>query len=379
MKIGFDAKRAFHNSRGLGHYSRTLIKNLSKYHSDNEYVLFTPPLKENGLSEWHQALSSTSVVEPRSILSQKLSSTWRSLFLSNVIKKYDLDIYHGLSHEIPPMIGSTGVKSVVTVHDLIFMRFPQFFPWIDRQVYWRKFYDSCKRADRVVAICEQTKKDIVDYLHCPADKIEVVYQSCSDVFIDAPRALDSSPALKKYGIDDRYIFYVGALEKNKNVISLVKGYADSSIRKSTKLVIGGKPSKYSEMLKLEVQQLGIEDRVIFTGMIPDEDMPALYQNASAFCFPSFYEGFGIPIIESLFSGTPVITTAGGAFAEAGGPGALYVDPYRPETIKERLEELFGSSDLQKELVQKGSEHIQKFRQEETAKKLNDLYRNLTLL
>jgi len=371
MRVGFDAKRVFHNFRGLGNYSRTLISGLSANYPENDLYLFTPDFSAKTWIKNHPSLN---VITPKKVFYKKFPSLWRSVFLRQDLSQYDLDIYHGLSHEIPPFMKGLKVKTVVTIHDLLFMRYPQNFSSIDRLVYKWKFTSSCHRADLVIAICEQTKRDIVDFLKIPEEKIKVLYQSCNPIFYNKLSAETKSHFRSKYSLPEKFILYVGALEANKNVINLIRAYKMAT--PSMPLVIVGKGAEYKKFMQKEMGELGIEDKVLFLDYIPFEDLPGLYQNAELFVFPSFFEGFGLPIVEAMFSGTPVITTKGSCFPEAGGKHTIYVDPHGPDELCYAMNKVLENPSLGLEMVQKGLEYVTKFTQRATSKELHQAYLNL---
>ncbi|RLA63562.1 MAG: glycosyltransferase family 1 protein [Epsilonproteobacteria bacterium] len=371
MRIGFDAKRVFHNFRGLGNYSRTLISGLDKYYPKDELYLFTPDFSDKTWIKNHLDLK---VITPEKSFFKRFPTLWRSIFLGQDLLKYDLDIYHGLSHEIPPFIEKQNIKKVVTIHDLLFLRYPENFPWIDRQVYKWKFSSSCHRADLIVAICEQTKKDIIEFLNIPQEKIKVLYQSCNPLFYKKLNAKTKSDYRKKYSLPDKFILYVGALEVNKNVINLIRAYKKTDT--AMPLVIVGRGENYKKLLEKEIIDLGIKEKILFLDFVPLADLPGLYQNAHLFVFPSFFEGFGLPIVEAMFSGVPVITTKGSCFPEAGGPNTIYVDPHGPDELCIAIKTVLGNDMLRHEMIQKGLEYVTKFTSEATSHKLRQVYQNL---
>ena len=175
MRIGYDAKRAFHNLSGLGNYSRNIITLMSRFYPANEYYLYTPGIRENT----GQFLPSGAILRtPETFLSKKFGSVWRSVCLAKWLQKDRIDIYHGLSNELPLNIKGTGVRSVVTIHDLIFIRFPELYNRIDRNIYRQKVNYAVRIADRTIAISEQTKRDIVEFTNIKPEKVSVIYQSC---------------------------------------------------------------------------------------------------------------------------------------------------------------------------------------------------------
>jgi glycosyltransferase involved in cell wall biosynthesis len=377
MRIAFDAKRAFHNFRGLGNYSRTLLTDISEMNPSNEYLLYTPPFNDPRVIEWSERHPQLEVKLPTNSLSKSFPSWWRSVFLTNVIQKEEVDIFHGLSHELPPSIEKLPLKTVVTIHDLLFLKRPGFFKWIDRQVYKQKFQSACETADKIVAVSEQTKKDIMEFFNIPEEKIEVIYQTCRRHFGILLPEESKEEIRQKYNLPNRYILYIGAFEANKNVIGLIKSMKAIPKRDSdAPLVLVGNGKEYKEEMKRTIIELGLEKEVMIIEDAPDHDMPGLYQNASVFAYPSHYEGFGIPIIEALFSGVPVVTSKDGCFNEAGGEGALYVDPKDPKEIAVAISQLLEDENTRHEMISKGKQHIEKFKWDRVAAQMLSLYESL---
>ncbi len=376
MKIGFDAKRAFHNFRGLGNYSRDLIAGLNRYYPNDDYYLFTPPFSDDRAKKWLDQYQKLNVIEPKGFINRKLSSLWRSLLLVDEIDKQQLDIFHGLSHELPSGIEKSNVKSVVTIHDLIFMRYPNYFPWIDRQVYLKKFKYSCENSDLIIAICEQTKRDLISFLNVDERKIRVVYQSCNPRFYTPLEEEEINIVLRRYGVGKNFILNVGAIEERKNALNLVKAYA--SLKKSINhdLILIGDGGDYKLEVENYITSKGLGNRVKILSNVDNSDLPAFYQASSLFCYPSFFEGFGIPIIEALYSKTPVITSEGSCFPEAGGPDSIYIDPNNSKSIASAIERVLTDSELRFDMVENGRNFVEKFHRSKTSENIMNVYREL---
>ncbi len=179
MRIGYDAKRAYYNFSGLGNYSRNIIQLMCRYYPANDYYLYTPGIRE-GTGDFPP--EGVTLRTPSTIFTKKFTSLWRTAGLSKELAGDRLDLYHGLSNELPLNIARTGIRSVVTIHDLIFIRFPGLYPRIDRGIYKQKLRYAVKTADRIIAISEQTRRDLMEYAGASAAKISVVYQSCNPAF-----------------------------------------------------------------------------------------------------------------------------------------------------------------------------------------------------
>ncbi|MEI8348425.1 MAG: glycosyltransferase family 1 protein [Pseudomonadota bacterium] len=377
MRVGFDAKRAFHNFVGLGNYARTLIEGLLKYYPDNNYILYTPKFNDPRAQEWPKKFATPPEIRiPRGPIGAISSSLWRSLLLSKVIKKDSLDVFHGLSHELPPHIEKLNIKKVVTIHDLIFLRYPEYFSRIDRYIFQKKFTYSCQVADLVVAISEQTKKDIIEFLKVPEEKVEVVYQSCNPLFYDQISKEEREKVRKKYFLPHKYILYVGSFTKRKNLLTMVKAFAISQKNNDIPLVLVGQGEEIKKQIIDLARNLKVEKKIIFLHNVPTIHLPSVYQGATLFCYPSHFEGFGIPIIEALFSKIPVVTSNGHCFQEAGGPGSRYIDPNDHQAMGQAMIEIIESDSLRQRMVQEGQTFVQKFHYQNTVQKMMLAYSRL---
>lgn len=370
MRIGYDAKRLFCNNTGLGNYSRSLVANLHTAYPGDRHLLFSPRMRRNDDTEAFFA-DCYERIAPRSV-----SPLWRSMGMVGDIKRSNLDIYHGLSHELPIGIGNAGCKSVVTIHDLIYKFHPDDFGWIDRQIYDFKFRYACRHADRIVAISNSTKYDLMMHYGVDESKIDVVYQSCSDAYKQKYSPQEIARIREKYRLPETFLLSVGSLICRKNILAAVQAVEQLRGIVSLPLVIVGGGGEYKELVKRYIQDHHLEDCVIFPSYISNEDLPALYQMAKIFVYPSRYEGFGIPIIESLWSRTPVITTRMSSLAEAAGPGAWYCHPDHPETIAEGIVRICTNRDYAQTLINDGYEYVQRFSAMQTAESMHRVYESV---
>jgi len=352
IKIGFDAKRIFNNKTGLGNYSRFIIDSLLKYTTDSELYLFTPKISE----EWEHLYKNeprVKIVSPQTAISRTLSSAWRTFSISSEISKLNLDIYHGLSNELPLGIDSFKGKKVVTIHDLIFLRYPDYYSNIDRFIYTRKFRNACLDADSVIATSEQTAEDIHEYLGIEKDKIKVVYQNCNEVF---SKEADNSLKKKieeKYGLQNGFILSVGTIETRKNQLTIVEAFHRSGIL-DKKLVLVGKRTEYAELLDTYIAESKITNNVIFLENLPSDELPALYQMADAFIYASEFEGFGIPVIEAYRSNTPVILAYSSSLKELGNESSCYFETYDSAQLSFELKKVIFSNEYAESLRKNGN-------------------------
>ena len=369
MRIGFDGKRFFHNNTGLGNYSRSLIKVLSEYLPENEYLLYNPKKSSNySLKNFNKSVIE---VNPENYLSIRLKSLWRLYFVSNKIKEQNLAIYHGLSGEIPLGLPNN-IKKVVTIHDLIFERFPNLYSYFDRKIHFLKFKYAAKKSDLVIAISQQTKNDIVTYLGIKEDKIKVIYQGCNAVFKQTFNEAEINSSLIKYNLPENYILNVGTIEKRKNLLTILKSITNTN----KNLVVIGKKTDYFNEIWTYIVSNNLEKQVLFLKNLSLEEMAMIYQKATLFVYPSIFEGFGIPIIEALYSKTPVITSTGSCFSEAGGSHSIYINPESSEDLRKAIDLLWDNPLKRNEMQEKGFEFVQKFNDEVIAKNWNELYQSL---
>lgn len=369
MRIGFDAKRAFFNSSGLGNYSRSTIDLLTKYYPSNDYVLFTPST-ENAID--FKIRDKVKVVEPKLFLSRTFKSYWRTFRLAKKIAEHKLDIYHGLSGELPYKADMrSDVKLIVTIHDLIFLRYPELYNSVDRKIYYQKSKYACEIADKIIAISEQTKSDIIHFFEINESKIEVVYQGCNPTFHQEVNTKEKIEIAGKYNLPSKYILNVGTVEKRKNSLSILKAIQHAKLDISL-IIVGGKTDYQNEVIQY-ARENALEDQLIIFNDFPFADLPALYQQAEMFIYPSVFEGFGIPIIEALYSGIPVITTKGGVFSETGGFSTIYVEHDNIEKISESICKLLEDEELKNKMIAEGKDYVQKFNEENIATNLMNVY------
>ncbi len=373
MRIGFDGKRAVFNNTGLGNYSRTLLGSLSEFYPGNQYRLYTPKYVSSPRVRFAESRENLSIVTPDSLLGRALGPLWRSRLINRQLKKDQLDIFHGLSNELPFGIETTGIKTVVTIHDMIFKRYPQLYPRIDRIGYDRKVAAACRIADVIVAVSEQTRQDIVEFEGVDPEKIRVIYQSCDEQFVSAPAVARLAEVKRKHNLPDSYLLYVGSIEERKNLLSAVKAIESFT---DLNLIVLGNGGSYRRRVEDYIIDHKLESRVRILSDVAFADFPAIYRQALALIYPSIFEGFGIPIIEALWSRLPVITTKGGVFPEAGGPGSIYVDPYDVAALRSAIERLINDEQRRVEMADTGFEYVQRFSREYVTKQMMTLYEGL---
>jgi glycosyltransferase involved in cell wall biosynthesis len=382
MNIGFDAKRAFHNNTGLGNYSRTLIHSLHDLFPENNYYLFNPK-KSNRYQFIEKNIHE---ILPTSFFDTSFPSLWRSHRVISNLRKLNIQIYHGLSHEIPLGIEKTNIKSVVTIHDLIIFRHPEHYKKIDVIIHEKKIKYACQKADHIIAISEQTKKDIIQFFNIDEKKISICYQSCDKKFEQKISEQEINLVKQKLGLPENYFLYVGSITERKNLLTICKAMLLNKDELNIPLVVIGNGKKYKVEVENFLQQNNLTNAVIFLSddklantlpeYISGDCFPAIYQAATALVYPSLFEGFGIPILEALWSETPVITSNTSCLPEAGGEGSYYVDALNPEQIATGMKEIFNNKSLADEIRKKGKIHAMKFSPEKCAASVMKIYKTL---
>ena len=372
MRIGFDAKRIVNNTTGLGSYARTLVNDLAEAADDaTELRLYAPDAGNRQLRR--QVVDSPLITYcyPRHA---QLKWLWRTHGIIDDLKADDVDVYHGLSGELPVGISKAGISSVVTIHDLIFLRHPEYYNPVDRAIYRWKFHRAVAEADRIIAISECTKRDIMYYGNVNPERISLIYQSCSTFF----KLRESEDKLQdvnaRYMLPPRYIVSVGTIEERKNVLLAVK--ALHRLPEDLSLVIVGRSTAYTEKVRRYIDENRLTDRVLILENVTNADLPAIYQMAEASVYPSRYEGFGIPIIEAIQSGLPVVACTGSCLEEAGGNDSLYVDPDDVYGMADAIAKVLKGAEGREERISRAQHYIERFEGNDVARQMMELYRDV---
>ena len=376
MKIGFDGKRAAQNFTGLGNYSRYALEALVRYCPDEENCVYVPKDVENPKFEEVLALSGGRMKRhlPAGSFARKLKWWWRVWGVTGEFVPDGVQLYHGLSNELPLNIRKApGVKSVVTVHDLIFRRLPWCYPFIDRLIYDFKFRRACHNADCVIAVSECTKRDIIKEYGVSPDKVTVIYQGCDPLFAQPVTVERVAEIRRKYSLPDKFIVSVSTIEERKNLLSVVKALL--LLPDDVHLVAVGRRTKYTALIDKYVVENGLGQRVHLLHGVPYADLPAIYQCADVFAYMSLYEGFGIPLLEALNSRVPVVAATGSCLEEAGGPGSLYVAPFDIEAIAGAVEKCL-QSEVKERMVAAGLEWASRFTMKQFADETMRCYKHL---
>ena len=382
ITVGLDGKRVVRNATGLGSYGRTLVSDLAAI-DGLSLRLYAPDAGRDDLRS--QVPASVALCYPEGF--QPLGkSWWRTKGMVAQLRRDGVQVYHGLSGELPMGLAKAGISSVVTIHDLIFMRHPEWYAAADVKIYTQKFRHAIGEADRVVAISECTRRDI---LQLGADvlpdgeleqKVEVIFQSCAPRFSTMTVGTQPDDMAMKliwyvhdhYGLPDRYILSVGTIEERKNALLAVK--ALHRLPDDLSLVLVGRATDYTDRVWEYAQENGLGHRLLMLHDVPDDHLPPIYRLAEAFVYPSRYEGFGIPVIEAIRMGLPVVACTGSCLEEAGGPHSLYVDPDDDQAMAAAVGQLLCGAPGREQRIAQSQQYIQRFENTGAAERFANLYR-----
>ena len=373
LLVGYDAKRIVRNATGLGSYGRTLVRDLAAL-PGLELHLYAPDEGRPDLRAQIPASPRVTLHTPVPPRGRLRGAYWRNRAIVADLVRDGIQVYHGLSGELPRGITLSGVRSVVTIHDLIFLRHPEYYSWFDARIYAWKFRIACREADRIIAISERTRQDIIELGGVSPDRIDLIYQSCSPRF-----AADLSPAAaadvrSRYALPPRFVLSVGTIEPRKNILQAVQAlpYLPADVH----LVAVGRATPYSRSVLRAADRAGLSPRVHFLHGVPDADLQALYRLADVFVYPSRYEGFGIPVIEAIHSGLPVVAATGSCLEEAGGPDSLYVSPDSPRDLAVAVSRVLRGNPEREARVARSRDYVRRFEGLDVASQVADVYRHL---
>lgn len=366
--IGYDAKRIVRNGTGLGSYGRTLVNDLAPIMPDVTLRLYAPDAGRDDLRCQVQSRENVRFCYPRHLRFRLQRDWWRMKGVVKDLRRDGVELYHGLSGELPEGLSAAGIPGVVTVHDLIFLRHPEFYPALDAFFYKLKFRKMLREATRIIAISACTKRDILYYGDFPEDRIDLVYQSCSTRFSQPVSPSLLVEARRKYRLPQRYVLNVGTVEVRKNILLGIRAMA--KLPADLHLVIVGRQTKYQKQLDAEIRKLGLGNRIHFLQGVPNTLLPAVYRQAEAFIYPSRYEGFGVPVIEAIQSGLPVVAATGSCLEEAGGPDSLYVDP---DDADGAAAAVLSAMENRTGMVERSRHYVRRFENQDVASQVLEVY------
>jgi len=364
VRIGIDARKL--HDFGIGTYIRNLLRQLARLDRDTEFVVLCRPDDRGAVAVLGQNLRAVS----ESAGNYSVAEQWR---IPLALRRERVTLFHAPHYVLPPLVGC---RSVVTIHDCIHLMFPQYLPNRFALAYARTSIAlAARRATRIMTVSESSKRDILRMVDAPADKIDVIYNAYDERFGVEPREEDVLRVRERYQLQDPFILYAGNVKPHKNLERLIEAFHLVRARglDQVKLVlIGDDISKYAA-LRRAVHQHQLHKYVRFLGYLPEDTLAALYRLAGVFVFPSLYEGFGLPPLEAMASGTPVVTSNVSSLPEVAGDAAVLVDPYDPGAIADGIERVLTDQALRDDLRRKGLARAKQFSWDQSVRRIREIY------
>ena len=376
MRIAIDATIVRSQNTGTGFYIINLITGLLNANTDNEFIIFGDKDIIDKLVHVNKKNLSIENVKFKSRISRVF---WQLFVLSFKLKKMQINILHSTNYITP--LFKFNLKVLVTIHDLTFFLFPEKFTITKRLFFKIMVPVFIKRADEIIAASENTKKDILKFFKIPSQKVAVTFESYPAYYNSDINKSDSMLVLNKYGIIKSYFLFVGMIEPRKNILSILKAFIELDEELEEDLVIVGKKGwYYSEIEQFmgNIKDKKLKNKIIFTGFVSEMDLVSLYQNATIFLYPSFYEGFGIPPLEAMVCGVPVITSNTSSLPEVVGDAAIKINPYDYLELKEAIKMLKNNPQKRAEMSEKGKEQSKKFSMDKFAENTINVYSKVIL-
>lgn len=370
--IAFDGKKALNNLTGIGNYSRFIINTLSQRNPDTRLMVYAPKAGNKKAMSCITDRENINIVLPTS-LKRIFKEWWRCHGIVSDIKKSNVSLFHGLSNEIPFGINKCGIPVLVTVHDLIFLRYPKTFGFLSRNILKIKVKYACKHADKIITISEQTKKDLLYYYNIKEDKVRIIMQGCAEQFYQIISEQERNNIRIKYNLPEEYVLTVGTIEERKNHKTIIKAISRLN---GVHLVIVSKKTRFQSELEKLIDELNVSDIVHIINGVTNQDLPAVYQSAKLCVYYSFYEGFGIPVLEGMASRIPVLAASGSCLEEVGGDACLYSSPFDVESLTDNMSKVLTDEKLRSDMVEKGIHRTKMFSTEEILGQIEACYEEM---
>ena len=365
MRIAIDARKL--RDYGIGTYIRNLLRHLSRIDSTTEYVMLCRA-EDCGMTE-ELGANFRAVVEP-----VKAYSIREQFQIPLDLRREKIDLFHAPHYVLPPL---TPCKAIVTIHDCIHLRFPQYLPNKLGYAYARgALWTATHRANRVLTVSEASKRDILKYFRVPNEKIDVIYNAIDERFGQTPDPLEVARVRERYQLNDPFVLYAGNIKPHKNIERVIESFhllrRGGGMEQVKLLIIGDEISKYAT-LRRAVHRYKLHKHVRFFGFVPDRTLAILYRLAGVFVFPSLYEGFGLPPLEAMASGTPVITSNVSSLPEVVGDAALLVDPHDAAAIADAMRRVLSDASLREDLKRRGLVRAGDFSWERSVRRVHEIY------
>jgi glycosyltransferase involved in cell wall biosynthesis len=364
MRVAIDARKL--HDFGIGTYIRNLLRHLARIDRDTEYVLLCRDADLKVPAQLGENFRGVRETSPNYSLREQVHIPY-------VLLRERPDVYHAPHYVLPPAVPC---RSVVTIHDTIHLRFPQYLPNRGAYAYARSLmWAATKRSDRILTVSESSKRDIIHYFNIDPEKIVVVYNALDERFGTEPAPEEIARVRERFQLDHGFVLYVGNIKPHKNLVRLIEAF--EALRREgfddlKLLIIGDEISKWPA-LRRAVHRLKLHKHVRFLGFQSDETLASLYRLAAVFVFPSLYEGFGLPPLEAMASGTPVVTSNVSSLPEVAGDAAVLVDPYDAMAIKDGIKRVLTEPALREDLRQKGMRRAREFSWERSVARTREIY------
>jgi len=366
LRIAIDARKI--RDYGIGTYVRNLLRQLARQDERNEYVV---------LCNEHDC-ETVEALGPRfrAVIEDARSYSIREQFAVPMdLRREAIELFHAPHYVLPPL---TPCRSVVTIHDCIHLRFPQYLPSRLGYAYARgQMWTATHQAARVMTVSEASKRDILRYFRVPESRIDVIYNAIDDRFWQEPDTEAIALVRERYQLTGPFVLYAGNIKPHKNLERLIESFHllrqhSPELKDVLLLIIGDEISKYAT-LRRAVHRHKLHKHVRFFGFVADQTLAALYRLAGVFVFPSLYEGFGLPPLEAMASGTPVITSNVSSLPEVVGDAALMIDPYEPEAIADAMRRVLTDASLRADLRRRGLARAREFSWERSIRRVREIY------
>jgi glycosyltransferase involved in cell wall biosynthesis len=364
MRVAIDARKL--HDFGIGTYIRNLLRHLARIDRDSEYVLLCQETDAGVAGQVGPNFRAVLEPSPNYSLREQIHVPW-------VLHRERPDVFHAPHYVLPPL---TRCPAVVTIHDCIHLMFPQYLPSRAAYVYARaSMWSAARQAHRILTVSEASKRDIIHFFSVPPEKVVVVYNAIEERFAATPSEEAIERVRERYQLNHRFVLYVGNIKPHKNLVRLIEAFAVLRTRgfDELKLLIIGDEISRLPALRRAVHSHKLHKHVRFLGYLEDETLAILYRLASVFVFPSLYEGFGLPPIEAMASGTPVVTSNVSSMPEVAGDAAVLVDPYNVESIVEGIARVLRDPALAAELRRKGIARARDFSWARSVARTREVY------
>ena len=368
MIIGYEAKRIYHNRSGLGNFGRNLLQALANYHPEHQYLLFN---SHPGTISFGRDMDAIKEIQP-AITAPIYRDVWRQSLMVRDIKKHQVELFHGLSMELPKGIKKLGIPTILSVHDVIFLRYPELYKSVDRNIYLAKLRRSLGECTRIVATSRQTRQDLIDLLNVDESRIDVIYQGVHPSYWIRHSKEEIEQIKSQFHLPDKFALFVGTLEQRKGVQHLL----EAQLQTGLDIVYVGKPTTYWKDTFGQQKYQSIKEKVHTPEVRDTLSLSKIYQAAKLFVYPSIFEGFGIPVLEALVSQIPVITSNTSSLPEVAGPGSILIDPQSALSISNAIQQLWDDEEKSKECVQNSLNFIEQFKDQKLAAQWEQTYLSL---